>query len=127
MSSIGNIVSAIGVAQSRRKVGHLPRIGDQAAVVLMRQLLGAKRRQAQLRDGGRATVLVEVGQVPRRLAGTRLGEDQLLNHDLSSIGHVRAGLGNECQHRPGRDRRRAARRRAGPSGRRGRAAAGPCP
>jgi hypothetical protein len=51
-------------------------------------LLGPKRGQAQLRDGGRAAVRVEVGQVPRRLAGTRLGENQLLDHDLSSIGHV---------------------------------------
>jgi hypothetical protein len=56
----------------------------------MRQLLSTKCRQPKLRDGGRATVLVEVGKVPRRPAGARLGENQLLNHDLSSIGHVRA-------------------------------------
>ena len=56
------------LANRRRQVGHLPRVGDQPPVVLVRELFGPKRRQAQLRDGGRAARRVEVGQMPRRHA-----------------------------------------------------------
>ncbi len=93
----------------RGKVGHLARIADQPAVVLVRELLGTKRRQSQLGDDRCATVLVEVGQMPRRPARARLIENQLLGHDLSSIGQIRGGterLGHQREHRPGRDRRR---------------------
>lgn len=80
------------VANGRRKVGHLTRIGDQPTVVLVCKLLGPKRRQPQLRDGRRSARRVEIGQVPRRPTRTRLIEHQLGDHDLSSIAVVRAAV-----------------------------------
>ena len=76
-------------AHRRRQIGHLMRVGDQPAVVLVGQLLAAKRRQPQLRNGRRASGLVEVGEVPRRHGASRSVENQRrgLGHDVLSVSH----------------------------------------
>ncbi len=86
-------------ADRNRKVGHLLRVGNQPAVVLMCQLLGPKRRQTQRREGLRAGRLVKVGQVSRRQRSPRCFEYQLLLHD-------RQASGQQGQDGPGGDRRR---------------------
>ena len=107
-------------ADRYRQVGHLLRVGDQTAVVLMGQLLGAKGRQTQPRDGLGAAGLVEVGQVSGRQRTPRRFENQLLLHDSGDFSA--AGSGRSKWRPP-----MVAPRPAGPSGRRGRAGSGPCP
>ena len=57
------------------QIGHLARVGDQPAVVLVGQLLAPKRRQPQVRNGRGASALVEVGEVPRRHGASRSVEN----------------------------------------------------
>src|SRR4029079_11132417 len=73
------------------QIGHLTRVGDQPAVVLVGQLLAPKRRQPQVRDGRRAAGLVEVSNVPRRHGASRSVENQgqRPGHDVLSVSHLR--------------------------------------
>ncbi len=73
---LGNLTSNRG-----GQVGHLLRVGDEAAVVLMCELLGAKRRKVQRGDRLDAPGLVEVGQMTRRQRPARRLEYQLLLHE----------------------------------------------
>ena len=77
-------------AHRRGQVGHLVRVGDQPAVVLVGQLLTAKRRQPQVGDGRGAAGLVEVGEVPRRHGASRRIENQGQGggHELSPVSHL---------------------------------------
>ena len=65
------------------------RVGDQPAVVLVGQLFAPKRGQPQVRDGGGAAILVEVGEVPRRHGASRSVENQGQGrgHDVLSVSH----------------------------------------
>ena len=73
------------------QVGHLPRVGDEPAVVLVGQLFAAEFGQAELRDGVAAAGFVEVGEVVRRHRASRRVEDQGqgCRHGLLSVSHPR--------------------------------------
>jgi hypothetical protein len=77
------------VALRGGKVRHLGRVVGQAPEVVHRQLLGAEAGQAHLLEQGLAAGLVEVGEVPRRLAAASgLVEDEGKGLDrLIALGH----------------------------------------
>ena len=71
------------------QIGHLARIGDQPAVVLVGQLLTAKCGQPEFRDGVSTARLVEVGEVAWRHRASRRVENQGQGggHGLLSVSH----------------------------------------
>src|SRR5262249_32678761 len=77
------------VAHGGGQIGHLTRVGDQPAVVLVGQLFTAKRRKSEVRDGGGAAGRGEGGEVLRRHSASRSVENQRQGrgHDVLSVSH----------------------------------------
>jgi hypothetical protein len=87
-------------AQRRGQIGHRGRVGGQPAVVLVGQLFGPKRRQAQVGDRLQPAGLVEVGEMPRRHLPARGLEDKFLFH-CRPVSGPGAHSGESDRDRPG--------------------------
>ena len=68
-----------------RQIGHLARVGEQAAVILRRELLRTERRKTEFGHSGGAGVGIEVAEMPWRQSPPRSLEYEFLFHQASNV------------------------------------------
>ena len=73
------------LADGGRQIGHLARVGEQAAVILRRELLRTERRKTEFGHSGGAGVGIEVAEMPWRQSPPRSLEYEFLFHQASNV------------------------------------------